>query len=110
VALTDEELKVVSYIDQFYWENDGKTPTNEVIAERLKIPVARINKCWKSENFRRAVVARGINMMQEEFEGILLPMQVALANVLMNTHDKQSIREKIKGLEYFYAAIYCMDE
>lgn len=98
MSLTDDELKVVSYIDQHYWENDGKVPTNEVIAQRLKLPVARVNKCWKSETFRRAVAARGINLLQEEYDGILLPMQIALANMLMNTHDKSSIREKLKNL------------
>lgn len=97
MSLTDNEVKVVSLIEQRFWET-GSIPTNEKLSEDLRIAIPTIQKYWKNGDFRQALMARGVNLAEDNDKGILTPPQVLLANVLMNTEDTRSVREKLKTL------------
>jgi Ni,Fe-hydrogenase III component G len=99
MALTDEQLAFVSYIDQVYWsETPHRIPTDEKIAETLKFTSQKVKACWKVEAVRQSLGVRGVNFNQEADEAILTPQQILTANVLLNTLDKSSIRQKLEGI------------
>lgn len=97
MALTDDEIRMVTLIDQRFWET-GHLVTDEKLAEILNLPEKKIKDAWKKEDFRSALLARGVNLDQDAHKNILTPLQVMLANVLMNTEDTRSVREKLQGL------------
>lgn len=90
------EVKVLSYIEQCFWEQGG-VPANELVASALGLSVKRVEECWNLRKFRAGIVARGINLANAEIsEGILDPRQILLANLLMNTMDRRSMRQKLE--------------
>lgn len=95
MALTDNEVRILSLIDQRYWET-GSVVTNEKLAEDLKLSKQVVENAWKKPDFRQALVARGIDLDPARTEGILTPAQIMVANLLCNTFDKRSVREKLE--------------
>lgn len=95
--LTDSEVKIISYIEQKFWET-GNIATDEVVSLHTNSPLAHVRKCWKNPVFREALQARGINFSQDEDVAVLTPVQLMLANMLLNSHDKTSIRQKLQVL------------
>lgn len=95
MSLTDNEIRIVSLIEQRFWET-GYLATNETVAQDLKIGVQLITKAWKKPEFRQALIARGVDLDTDATAGVLTPVQIVLANMLLNAHDKRSIREKLE--------------
>lgn len=93
--LSDRQYKILAYIEQAFWTN-GAIPTNEKISEILEIPLHFIKKCWEDQTFRTALTHRGVDFSPERSKGLLTPVQLTLANSLLNMHDKRSVREKLK--------------
>lgn len=93
--LDERQVKVLSYIEQLFWET-GYLPTNEVVAERLREKPEYVQECYKNETFRTALLARGIDFAPDKSNGVLQPRQIMLANMLLNAHDKKSVREKLE--------------
>lgn len=96
--LSERQLKAVSYIEQKFWET-GKIPTNEQIWIGTAVPVNKIEEMWKDDTFRRALVLRGIDLSPETSEELLTPIQLLTANLMLNTHDKRTTREKLAEVE-----------
>ncbi len=91
------EIKVLSFIEQTFWEQGG-IPSNEIVKDKLGITLKRIDECWKLASFRKALIARGINFSSLEADNAILnPHQIILANFLMNTADKRSFRQKCEA-------------
>lgn len=95
MALTDLELKIATFVEQSFWEN-GALPTEERIAETCGTSTSKVKSCWKNASFRQALVARGVDLDPEKSDNLLTPGQVLLANMLLNTHDTRSVREKLE--------------
>lgn len=95
--LTDREAKIVNYIEQRFYET-GSLPTNEKIAEDLKFNKQVCVQAWKKENFRLALTARGVDLTPEQSEELLTPEQLLVANMVMNIHDKSSLRQKLEAV------------
>lgn len=95
MALTDTEVKILTLIEQRFWET-GFLVSNEKVAETLAIDEKHVKKAWTKEDFRAALMARGIDLEPEKTTEVLTPQQVLVVNMLMNTHDTQSVREKLQ--------------
>lgn len=93
--LNDTDISIMAYLEQLYWTH-GSVPTYEKIAEGLNLSVVRVRESWKKERFRNAVVARGIEL-DRRGEDILSPAQITLVNMLLNVHDKNSLRQKLEA-------------
>lgn len=99
MALTDDQLAFVSYIDQIFWsELPNRIPSDEKIAQALKITPQKVKACWKVDAVRQSLGTRGVNFTQVEDEKVLTPQQILCANVLLNTLDKSSIRQKLEAV------------
>lgn len=94
MSLTDNEIRVLSLVEQRFWET-GLVPTNEKIAEDLKTTIVAVRKAWEKPEFRQALTSRGVDLTPDDSASILNPTQVVLANILLNIHDKRSTREKL---------------
>lgn len=90
------EIKVLSYIEQLFWEQGG-IPSNEIVADKLKLTLKSVAECWKRTPFRKALIARGISFSEIETDSdILDPRQILVANLLMNPLDRRSQRQKLE--------------
>ena len=97
-SLNDRELRVVNFIDQKFWET-GYMPTYEVISDGTKESVAFIkNLIEKNSTARKSLLVRGIEIDRDEDAAGLTATQLMAANVMLNTHDKRSVREKLEFL------------
>lgn len=95
VTISGEELDAIAAYDQLFWEH-GHLPTVEKVAEKTGIRQATIEKYWKKDSFRNALIARGLDLDQNRAAGLLSIEQLNLANMLLNSHDTRSVREKLK--------------
>lgn len=95
-SLNFDEVRVASYIEQIYWEK-GEIPSQEIIAKKLQLPIATVIAAWKKELFRRSLLARGLSIEEVNTE-VLTPTQITLANMLINIHDKSSVRQLLEPL------------
>lgn len=93
--LNETDHKIVLFIEQKFYETGG-VPTPEKTAEYTGIPVNTIQKFWKKDAARTALIARGIDLNPNRSNQLLDPKQLMLANALLNTHDKRTVREKLK--------------
>lgn len=99
MALTDEQLAIVSYVDQVWWsQTPNRLPTDEKIAEATKLDIKRVKAAWKVEAVRQSLMMRGVNLTQAEDEVVLTAQQILCANMLLNTQDKSSIRQKLEQI------------
>ena len=93
-----QQVKVLSLIEQLFWET-GYIPDNEIVAKELRMTPQFVEKCYKNDVFREALLVRGIDLKPQESQKVLQPKQVMLANLLLNAHDKRSVREKLEQVQ-----------
>lgn len=96
-SLTDDEVTILSYVEQKYWET-GSIPTMEKTAEALTLELSSVKKAWKKETFSNALVARGLKW-DNRGDGVLTPKQIILVNMLMSVNDGLSLRQKLAGIQ-----------
>lgn len=97
-ALTDNEVRMVNLIEQRFYET-GHVPTNEKLALDLKLSKQLVIKAWKKEVFRQALLVRGVNLDSEgNTSDILSQEQLLVANMILNVHDKTTIRKKLEAV------------
>lgn len=95
MALTNEQLKVLAYIEQVFWET-GYVPSNEKIAHDLCMNKTAVQRYYENPDFRAAAIARGVDIDPDKSTRALEPKQILAANLMMNTLDKKNMREKLK--------------
>lgn len=95
--LDEDQFLMLCYIEQKFWET-GYIPTNEVIQRELRLDSKTIDRAWKKDTFREAIISRGIDLKGKESGKVLTPTQLMLANLLLNAHDTRSVREKIASI------------
>jgi Ni,Fe-hydrogenase III component G len=96
MALTDEQLKIVTYIDQVFW-NTGKIPTDDKIVQALNLSDKQVKAAWKVDAVRQSLIVRGVNFNTGD-EEVLTPTQIICANVLLNTLDKSTVRQRLEAV------------
>lgn len=97
MALTDIDIKILTLIDQRFWETGGLI-SDDLVSEELGVPKQTISKAWKKDEFRTALLARGVDLTPDSSKNLLTPTQGILANLLFNIGDKRSVREKCESL------------
>lgn len=97
-TLTDRELKVVNFIDQKFWET-GFVPSYEAVGLATKeAPEYVKGLIERNQLARKSLIVRGVDLKAEESAGLLTSEQLMAANVMLNAHDKRSVREKLEFL------------
>ena len=97
-ALNDAQAEAVALIEQTFWEH-GSVPTAEFLSEKLGLNTQTITKYFNNPVFRDALVRRGVDLRQDSSRAILTPKQLLLVNMMLNQHDRRSIREKLELAE-----------
>lgn len=90
--LSEQQVQFVSLVEQRFWET-GSVPTAEKIVEELKISETSVKKYWQDSMVREVLVSRGVSLLEGDSD-LLTAQQLHLANLLMNLHDKRTVREK----------------
>jgi hypothetical protein len=95
-TLSDRALKVVGCVEKAFWET-GETPTYEVIARDTGENVDYVRGTLERNKLaRKALAVRGVDLLVPSKEDVLTPQQLLAANVILNSHDKRSLREKLE--------------
>lgn len=98
MALNDRQLKVVNYVEQKFWE-EGTAPSYEAVSEALKEKVSYVRNCIeKDSQCRKALTARGVDLRPREEGALLDSRQLMAVNLVLNYHDKRTLREKLDFL------------
>jgi hypothetical protein len=95
--LTDDEVTILSYVEQKYWET-GSIPTMEKTSKDLKVDDSVVKRAWKKQTFNDALIARGLKW-DSRGDGILTPKQIVLVNMLMSVNDGLSLRQKLGAIQ-----------
>ena len=100
MALNENEYELVSYIEQEYLLS-GSIPTKDVCLEKLSISSKKYDDLWKREDFKNALMSRGISqrlLEGAEINGVLTPKQMLAINTLLDINDTRSDAKKLKDL------------
>ena len=96
--LTDRAKKVASATEQYFWEL-GMIPAYEMIAARTGEKVQYVKGVIeKNALARKRLIAAGVDLEVDRSAEVLTPEQLLAANVVLNSHDKKSLREKLDML------------
>lgn len=96
--LDDDQRAAVDFIEQTFWETGGM-PTCDKVEAVTGVRSKRVEKWLKdSDLFRKALIARGVDLQPDVSDAQLSTAQLMCANLLMNTHDKRTEREKLAFL------------
>lgn len=100
MSLSEEMIDVLTYIEQLWWEDNQQVPTNERISEVTGVSLQTIKGYWTNSDFRAALAARGVSFANtlDPHARALTYHQLMVANMLMNVHDRRSMREKLKAI------------
>lgn len=94
VKLSESQVNGIAYIEQTWWTT-GAIPTQEKVAETLGVTVNTVKKWFSDEDFRNALITRGVSLDTERDSALLTILQLTVANAILNFHDKRSLREKL---------------
>ena len=89
------DKRILNYCEQTFWET-GYVPSPEIISDKLGIVKKRVLESFGSDKFKESLATRGIDLTPGISGKVLDPRQIMLANLLLNMHDRRSIREKLK--------------
>lgn len=98
MAVSEGKVRALSYIERIWWET-GSIPTEERISDVTGLAPSTIKTYMRDEKFREALQRRGVQLIHSEEEEILSLDQLTVAAMLVNTHDKRSMREKLEELQ-----------
>jgi len=93
-------MEVLSFIEQRYYETN-LLPTKEAVCEKFNIDLRTFAGISRRSEFQNAFAARGLpsyKTLKANDKGLLTPIQLATANILLNTHDRNTIRKKLAAL------------
>lgn len=99
-TLSSNQVKIINLCDQLYWSR-GTFPSVEKLALDLRLTKETIEKHLKSDEVQRALAARGIDFSfgaveYQDASRLLTTDQILVANSLLNTADKRSVRQKLE--------------
>jgi Helix-turn-helix of insertion element transposase len=99
MAVSESKVRALSYIEQVYWET-GTVPTDSKLADVVGVSVDTVRKYYKDDKFREALRRRGVSLdvVDAEDDPVLTIQQLDAANLLLNTYDKRSMREKLEEI------------
>ena len=86
------QIAILALCEQKYWET-GMVPTQAYAAKLLGTTEEKVVAVW-NEQMEGALKSRGIEY--KEMTHLLSPKQLDVANRVLNTHDKKSLRQKLQ--------------
>jgi hypothetical protein len=92
--------EILAFIEQRYHET-SLLPTKEILCERFSITPRQLAAYMRRKEFQTAFEARGLpsyRTIAVNDKGLLTPIQLAVANTLLNTHDRNTLRKKLQLL------------
>lgn len=102
--LTDVQLQLLNFCEQ-YWFQHSTVPSEDYCAEN-GLDRKFYQKCFKSKNFREALLARGVlirgvTVGNDPFTKMsaLTEEQLTVANVLLDRNDNRSRKKKLQDLQ-----------
>lgn len=98
INFSELELNYVNEVERLWWET-GVYPTDELLSRTLHVAREAIADCLKKEKVRTALQVRGVSLPEPTVgvgKSALTTEQLLFANMLLNYHDKTSLREKLK--------------
>lgn len=100
-GLTSDTLDFVTAVDM-YVNLEGKVPTAEELHAKYGIPTDFFEACVSNEPVVKALAEREINIIppkQEEWQfGVLTPIQLLVANAMVDLRDTRSDKKKLQDL------------
>jgi len=93
--LESRDKRILNYCEQVFWET-GLVPTPEKVADELSFNLGFVQSVFRKDAFKSSLATRGIDVTPEISGKVLDPRQILLANLLLNLHDRRSIREKLQ--------------
>lgn len=97
-ALNDNQAEAVALIEQKFWQHSS-IPTNEYLSEQLNVGIPTIQRWWQNAIFRDALIRRGVDLRDDRSKSVLTPQQLQVVNLMLNQHDKRSVREKLDSVD-----------
>jgi hypothetical protein len=100
---SSDDMLVANYCEQVY-HTTGNLPTFDALAQQFSLLLSEkdVKRIWKHKGFKATLVARGIPDELVNGSGLvpggLSGRQLLAANMMLNTHDVRSEREKLKEL------------
>lgn len=96
-SFSQEQIDVIVAIEQCFWST-GQTPTTEKIQQLTGVSKVSIDKYMKSDLVRESLLKRGVDLNPKKTSKLLTLQQMNLANLMLNTHDTRSVREKLTAV------------
>lgn len=94
--LSDSLFEALNKVEQTWWEL-GKLPSIELLAEKCKLTREEAKHFWDYPQFLESLRKRGLDPdILLKKDDTLLPEQLIVANMVLNPHDKASIRQKLQ--------------
>lgn len=94
-TMNDEMKRLLNYFEQAYLLN-AQYPTKEKVSE-FGITSKTYEAALKNADFLEALERRGLpNPVTDIYQGVLSPLQLAVANALLDLHDNRSQRKKLQ--------------
>lgn len=100
MPLNEAEYELVSFIEQEYLLS-GSVPSKEICLEKLSMSAKIYDKLWSREDFKTALLSRGISQKildGAEISGVLTPKQMLAVNTLLDINDNRSDAKKLRDL------------
>jgi hypothetical protein len=93
--------EILTYIEQAYHQT-GILPSKEKIAEHFDLELRVLAGIFRRSEFKTAYQARGLpnynQHLQSRANRVLTPMQLAVANQILNTYDRKTLSAKLKAM------------
>lgn len=96
-VLTESDLRLVAYVEENFWLNNVSPPVGN-ISEALELPVEDVIEILNDSTVSEYLASRAVHNPLIESVPIqgLTAQQLFAANILLNSQDKKSLREKLK--------------
>lgn len=75
-------------------------PTDDVLSDVIGVSLQTVKSWWKNDGFQTVLRNRGLpvdDRISGKKREVLLPQQLAVANMVLNLQDRRSLREKLES-------------
>lgn len=98
--LTEYDYRVVAFVEEYFWDHQ-KAPGLAQVSEFSERTVEDLNEFFIDPTVQEYLLSRNIPSPGDDIEEArgLTAHQLYVANILLNAHDRRSLREKLKAAQ-----------